>query len=137
MRPRIALLLGVMSMGVVTTRAQTTQSRPRDPEWNAPAQASAKTNPLAGRPETAAGGRKLFEQRCSTCHARDGHGSDRAPDITTADVQMQTDGAIFWKISGGNTRAGMPAFSSLPELQRWQLVMHVRWLGWEAATPDR
>jgi hypothetical protein len=43
-------------------------------------------------------------------------------------VQSQRDGALFWKISTGNTREGMPAFSFLPEPQRWQLVLHVRGL---------
>jgi ribosomal protein S6E (S10) len=41
-------------------------------------------------------------------------------------VQQQSDGALFWKISGGNSRQGMPAFSFLPEPQRWQLVLHIR-----------
>jgi hypothetical protein len=43
-------------------------------------------------------------------------------------VQVQTDGALFWKISTGNTRKGMPAFSFLPEAQRWQLVLRLRTL---------
>jgi len=43
-------------------------------------------------------------------------------------VQVQSDGALYWKITGGNTRGGMPTFSFLPELQRWQLVMHLRTL---------
>lgn len=124
-----ALALGLFVVIIVAPRAQTLQVRERDPEWNAPAVASAKANPLADRPEAAAGGKKVFIQRCSTCHGEDGRGSDRAPDVTVDDVQDQTDGALFWKISGGNTRGGMPAFSFLPEAQRWQLVMHLRALG--------
>jgi hypothetical protein len=42
------------------------------------------------------------------------------------DVQAQSDGALFWKISSGNTHSGMPAFSFLPEPQRWQLVLRLR-----------
>jgi len=38
---------------------------------------------------------------------------------------------LFWKISTGNTRGGMPSFSFLPDTQRWQLVMHLRALGRE------
>ncbi|HYU78073.1 MAG TPA: hypothetical protein VEK56_03750 [Vicinamibacterales bacterium] len=37
-------------------------------------------------------------------------------------MQAQGDGALFWKISSGNTRAGMPSFGFLPEAQRWQVV---------------
>ena len=101
----------------------------RDANWRAPAGASSKTNPLANRTDAANGGRRLFIGRCNTCHGEDGRGSDRAPDLTVNDVQLQSDGALFWKISGGNTRTGMPAFSFLPESQRWQLVLYLRELG--------
>jgi hypothetical protein len=40
-------------------------------------------------------------------------------------VQEQSDGVLFWKITTGNTRRGMPTFSFLPESQRWQLVLHI------------
>ena len=118
--------LSVLLLTILAMRAQTMQIRERDPEWIAPAVASGRLNPVANRPEVATGGHKLFAQRCSTCHGDDGRGSDRAPDLTASDVQAQTDGALFWKISGGNTRGGMPGFSFLPEPQRWQLVMHLR-----------
>ena len=98
----------------------------RDETWTAPSNAAAKVNPLAGRTDTVAGGRKLFRQRCATCHSEDGRGSPKAPDLTEPAVQSQSDGVLFWKISSGNTRHGMPSFSFLPELQRWQLVQTVR-----------
>ncbi len=44
-------------------------------------------------------------------------------------VQEQSDGALFWKITNGNPDRGMPSFSQLPELQRWQLVLYLRKLG--------
>ena len=125
----VTLGLSVLLLTILAIRAQTMQIRERDPEWIAPAIASAKLNPLANRPEAAGGGQKLFSQRCSTCHSDDGRGSDRAPDLTASNVQAQSDGAPFWKISGGNTRGGMPGFSFLPEPQRWQLVMQLRVLG--------
>jgi mono/diheme cytochrome c family protein len=102
------------------------QVRDRDATWLAPAAEASKPNPLATRTDVAAGGRKLFHQRCSTCHGEDGRGTQRAPDLSQLAVQGQSDGALFWKISGGNSRQGMPAFSFLPEPQRWQLVLHVR-----------
>ena len=94
--------------------------------WTAPSDASRRTNPLATRPDAAAGGRKLFEQRCATCHGHDGQGTSKGPDLTANRVQTQPDGALFWKITQGNTRQGMPTFSFLPEPQRWQLVLHLR-----------
>lgn len=123
---RLMLVFGLLAILMVGTAAETMQTRERDFEWVALPRAATKTNPLASRPEAAAGGRKLFLRRCSTCHGESGHGTDRAPDLTAVDVQAQSDGALFWKISGGNTRSGMPAFSFLPEPQRWQLVMHLR-----------
>jgi mono/diheme cytochrome c family protein len=79
-----------------------------------------------GRADARAGGDKLFRERCATCHGADGRGTADAPDLTPPVVQSQSDGALFWKISGGNAYAGMPTFSFLPELQRWQLVLHLR-----------
>ena len=97
-----------------------------DDQWTVPPDAARRVNPLIDRSETEAGGRKLFQQRCATCHGKDGRGSSKAPNLTRAEVQLQTDGALFWKISGGNARHGMPTFSFLPEAQRWQLVLHLR-----------
>ena len=101
-----------------------------DPQWKPPSQAVNKRNPLAGRPELAAGGRKLFVRHCVECHGRDGRGvwKKNAADLQLPVVQEQSDGAIFWKITNGNQGRGMPTWSELPELQRWQLVLFVRTL---------
>ena len=117
------IVLLVASASVVVAIAQI---RERDSEWTAPPEAAARPNPLAGRPETAAGGAKLFHIRCAGCHGPDGRGTSKGPDLMDAAVQAQTDGALFWKLSNGNTRAGMPTFSFLPEPQRWQLALHLR-----------
>ena len=69
------------------------------------------------------------------CHGDTGRGTADAPDLGADDVQKQTDGALFWKISSGNTHAGMPSFSFLPAGQRWQLVLHLRTLPM-TARPD-
>ena len=98
----------------------------RESEWVAPAKANAKVNPLANRRDAAAGGGKLFQERCSVCHGDDAKGTPHGPGLTKAGVQAQSDGALFWKISSANTRTGMPTFSFLPSAQRWQLVLHLR-----------
>jgi mono/diheme cytochrome c family protein len=109
-----------------TQDAVTSGVRERDPSWVAPEQAASKPNPLAGRPGADAGGRKIFRQRCVACHADDGRGTSKGPDLTQPEVQSESDGTLFWKITSGNTREGMPTFSSLPEAQRWQIVLHLR-----------
>jgi len=49
-------------------------------------------------------------------------------DLCLPVVQQQSDGMLFWKITNGNTSRGMPSFSKVPELQRWQIVLYVRTL---------
>jgi mono/diheme cytochrome c family protein len=100
----------------------------QDERWRPPAEASARQNPLASRPEAAAGGRKLFMKNCAECHGQDGSGIEkkRSANFHHPVVQEQSDGALFWKITNGNAGRGMPSFSKLPELQRWQLVLYLR-----------
>ncbi len=102
------------------------QVREHDPEWVVPQNAASKANPLANDPKAEGGGRRLFAEKCATCHGKEGRGTEKAPDLTAPAVQAQTDGALFWKIGSGNTRKGMPSFSFMPEAQRWQLVLHLR-----------
>lgn len=116
----------VLFTAVAATAAQPARVREHNPGWVAPATANAKKNPLPDTPDLKAGGKKVFHARCSMCHGDDALGTERGPDLTQHDVQKQSDGALFWKITSGNTRTGMPTFSFLPEAQRWQLVMHVR-----------
>jgi len=100
----------------------------QDPTWRVPAEAVEKKNPLAEQPELAAGGRKLFRLKCVECHGTSGEGLKKAADLQLPVVQAQSDGALFWKITNGNPDRGMPSFSRLPELQRWQIVLHLRTL---------
>ena len=118
----VAAACWLITLGAALAQDEREQTR----RWVAPREAAARQNPLPTRPEILAGGQKVFQQRCTACHAKDGTGTSRGTNLTLQHVQDQSDGALFWKISGGNTRTGMPTFSFLPEAQRWQLVMHVR-----------
>jgi mono/diheme cytochrome c family protein len=112
-------------LGVCCVASIIVAQEPRRP-WSAPVAAEGKANPLGGRADVLAGGKKVFRQRCSSCHREDGTGTSRGPNLMTAVVQKQSDGALYWKISSGNSRTGMPSFSFLPEPQRWQLVAYLR-----------
>lgn len=116
-----ATLLGSMVL------AQNTQYKP-DPKWVAPADAAAKKNPLAGNTEALAGGKKLFMRHCVECHNEDGTGLQDAANLTLPSVQKQSDGSIFWKITNGNVKAGMPPFARLSDTERWQVVSYIRTL---------
>jgi len=94
--------------------------------WVAPAGAAERKNPLESQPDLVAGGRKVYALRCANCHGDDLGGTKRAPALTDAHVRKRSDGELFWKITSGNTRSGMPTFSNLPEPQRWQLVLLLR-----------
>lgn len=126
MRAALALL-GLALTAVPLILAQNLNYQP-DPNWRAPAETARRKNPLAGRPELAAGGAKLFRLQCIKCHGLSGEGLKKAADLQLAIVQNQPDGALFWKITNGNPDRGMPSFSRFPELQRWQLVLHLRTL---------
>jgi mono/diheme cytochrome c family protein len=132
---RAWLIVACAWMWIMTGAAFATQSATkRESPWSAPPAADTISNPLVNRTDTAAGGRKIFQQRCSQCHGDDGSGNERGPNLTAGSVRRQTDGALFWKISNGNTRTGMPSFSFLPRAQRWQLVQHLRSLA-ESTSP--
>jgi mono/diheme cytochrome c family protein len=98
-----------------------------DPSWIAPEQAVQRQNPFRDKPDAALGGRKLFQRNCITCHGDATHArTNQAPDLSSADVQTETDGSLFWRIGQGNSRRAMPSFSNIPEAQRWQLVLYIR-----------
>ena len=126
MKPVIFVVVacGLFTIGIVFAQESANQRAP----WIAPRTADAQQNPFARRPDVVAGGKKIFNERCSVCHREDGTGTNRGPNLTLARVQAESDGALFWKISSGNSRTGMPSFSFLPKPQRWQLVSYVRTL---------
>jgi mono/diheme cytochrome c family protein len=89
---------------------------------NAPASASATTNPYAGNGAASATGRKLYAQNCAQCHGNNLQGMGPAPALDTAGVRKAKPGEVFWFISTGNLTSGMPSWSILPKQQRWQIV---------------
>lgn len=128
---RMLGLAAIAALSVMVCDGQT-EKKTVDPTWVVPDKAAQQKNPLATKPEAAAGGRKMFTRMCASCHGDGSHGQkNNAPDLRTEPVQQETDGSLFWRISNGNSRKGMPSFSGLPEAQRWQLVLYVRSLASE------
>jgi mono/diheme cytochrome c family protein len=87
-----------------------------------PAKARPLVNPLEGRSDDLAAGGKLFEQHCAECHGHHANGGRRGPSLRVAEVQKATAGALFFVLSNGVVRRGMPDWSKLPEMERWQIV---------------
>lgn len=94
-----------------------------------PEKARLRSNPLEKDPHAIAAGRKLFGQHCAECHGAVAEGSHRAPNLHAEEVQNATPGAIFWILTNGIVRHGMPVWSKLPEPQRWQITMYIKSLG--------
>jgi mono/diheme cytochrome c family protein len=121
----VAVAVGglALSAGVAVVSAQG--------EWKAPADAKNTKNPVKG----VGNAKKNVETNCASCHGASGRGDGPAAvalpppkpaDWTSAPVQGQTDGELFWKISNG--RGAMPPWKHLPEKDRWEIVNYLRTL---------
>lgn len=93
-----------------------------------PEKARARRDPLESDPHAVAAGRKLFAQDCSECHGSSAEGGRKAPNLHAEEVQNATPGTLFWILSNGVIRKGMPDWSKLPEPERWQIVTYLRTL---------
>lgn len=101
-----------------------------------PAKYRAKQNPLDRDPEAVAAGGVLFEEHCKECHGKEALGGKKAPSLRAAEVQQAEPGVLFYILSNGVVRKGMPVWSKLPEPQRWQLVSYLKSLGVAGAGRD-
>jgi putative copper resistance protein D len=82
-----------------------------------------------------AAGLALYREHCAACHGAEGAGDGpaagglprRPADLRAAHTADHTAGDLFWWITHGIPRAGMPGFGGrLGEEQRWDLVNVVR-----------
>jgi len=104
-------------------------------EWKAPESADKIVNPVKGDASATASGKRTYRMLCVICHGAKGKGdgmggaglTPKPTDLTNADVQAQTDGALFWKLTKG--RPPMAAYeTALPEKKRWELINYIRTL---------
>ncbi len=133
-RIRISVLMVVLiGILVIPINAQNTKKDQKSKGWIAPAELDSLINPILG--ENSNIGYKLFQQSCAICHGNTGKGDGvagialkpRPANLTTDKVQEQSDGAIFWKISNGNSP--MPTYENVyTEDQRWNIVKFIRTL---------
>jgi mono/diheme cytochrome c family protein len=102
----------------------------------APEKARDKRNPLEHDPDAWRAGQNLFERHCAECHGDAAEGGKKGPSLRAPEVQDARPGAIFWILTNGVVRRGMPVWSKLPEPQRWQLVSYIKSLGLAPAKPE-
>jgi len=142
-RPGLVVALGLVLLGsgfgVTRSAAQTSTGAPAG-TWIAPSRAARKPNPVPADAKSLAQGKELFSAACLPCHGASGRGDGPVSatlerngvrihpgNLTDPKMWQQSDGAIFWKISEGNSP--MPSFQeSYSEEQRWHIVNYVRTL---------
>ena len=108
---------------LVRAEAHASDSAAEAPSWTkAPPSAQARANPYGGNADAVRAGRKLVARHCASCHGEDGHGGRSAPPLDTVAVRRAAAGDLFWLLTNGDLRAGMPSWSSLPDARRWQIV---------------
>ena len=121
----LTFLMTLLALQV--TRAQT--------QWEAPASADNLNNPLKNDATAAESGKRTFRMLCVICHGAKGKGdgmggaglTPKPTDLTSAKVQSQSDGALFWKLTNG--KPPMASYeTALPENKRWELINYIRTL---------
>ncbi|WP_212003078.1 cytochrome c [Chitinophaga sp. HK235] len=124
--PAISLFLFIFLSFNTISAAQT-------PKWQAPKEARDKKNPLEANSSNLVTGRSLYMANCVPCHGNKGRGdgpsaaglNPKPADHTSAVVQSETDGSLFWKIGEGHSP--MPSFKkTFTDEQRWALVIYIR-----------
>ncbi len=102
--------------------------------WEVPDKYVKMANPVKSDAESIKAGKALWTKHCSSCHGKTGLGDGtkaaqldtEVGDLTTADAQKQSDGALFYKSLEG--RDDMPSFKKkIPDEEEiWQLVNFIR-----------
>jgi len=124
-----AALLLALVVPVVFAQKETSASKKKDVYAElakAPRKAVARRNPLENDPDAVAAGANLFDQHCAECHGELAEGGKKGPSLRADPVQQATPGTLFWILTNGVVRRGMPVWSKLPEPERWQLVSYLK-----------
>lgn len=101
--------------------------------WVAPKSADSIKNPTKNLAVSVKHGAALFKAQCEMCHGVKGNGKGIAgmyltphpANFTSAKIQSETDGDLFWKLTNGNSP--MASYKNiLTETQRWDLINYIR-----------
>lgn len=107
--------------------------------WAVPADLRTVKNPVPLTPEVLAEASAHFADHCASCHGNDGKGETRtgkrlyprAPDMSAAETQSQSDGELFSTIENGIRLTGMPGWgdgTAESAHGSWTLVHFIRHL---------
>jgi mono/diheme cytochrome c family protein len=105
-----------------------------DGQWlrKVPAKDRLRPNPFAGDPDAPAAGAKIFAEHCAECHGEDAQGKTQGkhvrPNLHADRIKQARPGELFWLLTNGSQKNGMPSWSRLPDAQRWQLIAFLKQL---------
>ena len=133
MKRKIMLATSIIAVSIMSfafTSIQ--QTKP----WPVPDKNAKTANPVKADKESISAGKALWSLHCASCHGKTGVGDGskaaqlktQPQDLTTAKMQSQSDGALFYKISEG--REDMPSFKKKiadPD-DIWNVVNYMRTL---------
>lgn len=115
----IALVLGWIALPLA---AQT---------WDVPADQAARLSPFAFSDSTRKAGMEIYMTNCKSCHGDPGKNNviqnlvPPPPDPASAKIQVNSDGALHFKISQG--KIPMPAFKNiLSATDVWKVISFIR-----------
>ncbi|QNK00112.1 PQQ-dependent sugar dehydrogenase [Dyella telluris] len=91
----------------------------------APASAADVRNPHAGNAGAINEGKTLYGSNCAACHGAAAQGNGNVPALASEVVKNAPPGELFWFITHGDVPNGMPAWSSLSDEQRWNIVTYL------------
>ena len=117
---------------LVLALAGTLIAKPGDGAWlrKVPAKDRARSNPFAADPDAPTAGAKIFAEHCAQCHGEEAQGKQDGkhyrPDLHSDRVKEAKPGELFWLLTNGSQKNGMPSWSRLPEAQRWQVVTFLK-----------
>ena len=103
-----------------------------------PAEYAGLTNPVPADSQSLERGAALYATNCASCHGDGGMGDgpagsalDPAPAPVAHSSRMLADDYLFWRVSEGGVTLGttMPAWKTLDEQARWDMINYMRALG--------
>jgi len=129
------LIIALFASMWAASLMQTTSAHEGHRHAHAPASAKKLKNPLSATGENIGSGKTLFNKYCASCHGEDGKAKTqiaanmkvKPSDLTSKAMNGITDGEIYWVVTNGITKSGMPAFKTKTnDQERWRMTLYVK-----------
>ena len=131
------LIVGLLATAWAVISTPVTSAHEGHKHANAPASAKKLKNPLMTDAQNIEAGKTLFNKYCASCHGEDGKGKtetaarmkSKPADLTASEMHGITDGEIYYVVTNGIKKSGMPSFKARTATdERWQLTLYVKHL---------